>query len=287
MGKEKPNSKRQFFWDVLKCFWPTEKIDAWKAVVFPNLSEGSGEETAKNLITLSCDAYCLWSKGAFALQPISDPKDKKTLTIRFFWQTNQQPLKATNISLLVNPDSTKGLREYKTARLCDARGSAPVYIKTGDCFTITTDDPDKRPLPSYALLEMQWFLQRVTGMAGAADVEDDIHGGFNGFFDDKMAWGGEEDVSDESSDISNLGLDEARDESMLVVDESFLTSYSLPDDVPGKSSLMPSIEGRMHTEETEGMEERKTEGMEERKTEGMEERKTEGMEERSTEGAVM
>jgi len=32
------------------------------------------------------------------------------------------------------------------------------------------DDPIKKPLPSFELLELQWFLQRVQGMAGAADV---------------------------------------------------------------------------------------------------------------------
>lgn len=33
-----------------------------------------------------------------------------------------------------------------------------------------TADPDDLPLPCYALLELQWFLNRVVNLAGAADV---------------------------------------------------------------------------------------------------------------------
>ncbi len=39
-----------------------------------------------------------------------------------------------------------------------------------------TIDPEKLPLPSGVLLEMQWALQRAIGMAGAAeplDMEDE------------------------------------------------------------------------------------------------------------------
>ena len=84
-------------------------------------------------------------------------------------------------------------------------------------------------------------------MAGAVDVEDDIYD----VFDDN--------ISELSGDISNMGLDEAGDESMLFGDESLLTNDSLLGVVPGNSSLLPSIEGRKHTEETEGIEE-STEG---------------------------
>ena len=33
-------------------------------------------------------------------------------------------------------------------------------------FTVTTNDPDKKPLPSFKLLELQWILQRVVAMSG-------------------------------------------------------------------------------------------------------------------------
>jgi hypothetical protein len=46
-------------------------------------------------------------------------------------------------------------------------GTTP-RIHSGDTFTFTTKDPKKLPLPSLELLEMQWVLQRLVGMSGAA-----------------------------------------------------------------------------------------------------------------------
>jgi hypothetical protein len=45
-------------------------------------------------------------------------------------------------------------------------------IESGDTFTLTTDDPEIRPLPSWELLDMQWVLQRLTAMSGAAETPD-------------------------------------------------------------------------------------------------------------------
>jgi len=41
-------------------------------------------------------------------------------------------------------------------------------IRSGETFTFTTKDPEKLPLPSLELLKMQWVLQRLVGMSGAA-----------------------------------------------------------------------------------------------------------------------
>lgn len=45
-------------------------------------------------------------------------------------------------------------------------------IQSGDIFTLTTDDPESRPLPSLELLEMQWILQRITAMSDAAGTPE-------------------------------------------------------------------------------------------------------------------
>jgi hypothetical protein len=49
-------------------------------------------------------------------------------------------------------------------------GSTPRFrpIRSGETFTFTTKDPQNLPLPSLELLEMQWVLQRLVGMCGAA-----------------------------------------------------------------------------------------------------------------------
>jgi hypothetical protein len=67
-------------------------------------------------------------------------------------------------------------------------GSNRVFVQSGDTFTFTTKDPKNLPLPSLELLEMQWALQRLVGMCGAAEwpsldeYDDDSIDGDNGWF---------------------------------------------------------------------------------------------------------
>lgn len=42
-------------------------------------------------------------------------------------------------------------------------------IQSGQKFSFITNDPVNQPLPSWDLLEMQWILQRLVRMSGAAD----------------------------------------------------------------------------------------------------------------------
>jgi hypothetical protein len=65
--------------------------------------------------------------------------------------------------------STEGLNhsDNKTSIFHQDSGQR---IKSGDYSKIQTDDPDKKPLPSFELIELQWFLQHIQGMAGAADI---------------------------------------------------------------------------------------------------------------------
>lgn len=46
-------------------------------------------------------------------------------------------------------------------------------ISSGDIITITTEDPETHPLPSFELLQMQWVLNRLVAISGAADVTDE------------------------------------------------------------------------------------------------------------------
>jgi hypothetical protein len=74
------------------------------------------------------------------------------------------------INLTTIPPSIRDFDCQENNTLFDERDHR---IIPGQLFEITTDNPEIRPLPSIALLEMQWFLQRVMGVAGAADVEED------------------------------------------------------------------------------------------------------------------
>ncbi len=152
-------------------FWPQEKITTWKAKIFPNGISNQGQEEVYNLISLGPHIHRMWGQGLFALKPISESDDKKKLTVQFFWQTKQED-SLPDISLTIQPHSTKGLEQSMTAH-------GPIWlhnkdkeiIRSGDIFELNTDDPITKPLPSFELLELQWFLQRVQGMAGAAEID--------------------------------------------------------------------------------------------------------------------
>jgi hypothetical protein len=41
-------------------------------------------------------------------------------------------------------------------------------IRSGQVFSFKTTEPEGQPLPSWELLEMQWYLHRLVAMSGAA-----------------------------------------------------------------------------------------------------------------------
>ena len=162
-------SKRFIFWKMLRNFWTLEKIAVWQGLIFPHGPEQDGMESAISLVCLAPHVHAYWNQGQFALKPISVSLDKKTLTVQFFWQVRQS-LSLQKMNLTTIPLSTRDLDGYQNNCLIDSRANV---IVSGRIFEITTDDPEERPLPSIELLEMQWFLQRVMGMAGAGQKEDE------------------------------------------------------------------------------------------------------------------
>jgi hypothetical protein len=109
------------------------------------------------------------------------------LKVHFFWQKKQKDIQPTT-SLLTTPLSTEdldyneGAFEYGQTKLL---GKDSERLKSGKILELKTDDPIQKPLPSYNLLELQWFLTRVVGMASAAfpyeppvddDSEEDVPG---------------------------------------------------------------------------------------------------------------
>jgi hypothetical protein len=187
------------FWEHLKNFWSEDKVAAWEVELFPRGLSETGDERVDNRITLSKIAHVQWNRGAFALKPIFVSDKNTTLKVQFFWQKKQPDIQTT-MSLLTIPLSTgvlnqnEGAFDYGQTRLFDKEGKP---IKSGDIFDLKTDDPIKKPLPSFKLLELQWFLVRVIGMAGAAFPYEPSSG----------------DDSDE--DVPGLDLDEVGDTSVL------------------------------------------------------------------------
>lgn len=70
-------------------------------------------------------------------------------------------------------------------------------ICSGYILVFRTDDPEKRPLPSFDLLNMQWALHRALAMSGAADVNlEDLEDGEDYLTEQELS---EEEESDEES----------------------------------------------------------------------------------------
>jgi len=125
------------------------------------------------------------------------------------------------MSLLTKPEPSRGLdnSEGNTILKSYRPGGPLTVMKSGDLITLTTDDPKVRPLPSFRLLQLQWFCQRVTRMSGAAEVYDEA------FYD-----------SDD--DISNHGLEEELD--LSFISEDSLTEPTMQDLL--STSVLPSTE---------------------------------------------
>ena len=158
------------FWDRLKSFWSEDRIQEWRNAVFSNpKNPDQGVEACSNLICLSPDAHKLWTNRCFALEPIKLSDDKKCLDVKFHWiprrrSTGRQPVSVDILSLPPSQD-LDGIKLYHFPT--DQR------IYSGETISLTTKDPENLPLPHYGLLEMQWILQRVAAMSGAADIYDD------------------------------------------------------------------------------------------------------------------
>jgi hypothetical protein len=107
----------------------------------------------------------MWNKGQFALKPLELSSDHTELTVKFFWQVPNKYEPVSCIDLLTKPASSKGLCESAGRWLFHPDGKK---ICSGEVFKFKTTDAKKLPLPSMELLEMQWHLQRLVAMSGAA-----------------------------------------------------------------------------------------------------------------------
>jgi len=124
-----------------------------------------------------------WNNGAFALKPLpiaeGDVREQEGLAIKvqLFWQ----PLYDHHRVLFeTQPATSEGLEGSgnRTATWYSFQQSGAISrcpLKSGSVLTITSPDPQRCPLPDRSLLELQWKLQRVAGMKGAADKDLEEH----------------------------------------------------------------------------------------------------------------
>jgi hypothetical protein len=190
------------FWDALKMLWKKDRITAWQNAIF---STRKRTEIVQNLVSLSPTLHTLWGSGDFALKPIQLSDDRKTLDLEFHWLHSRKSKIAIPLQRL--PPATYDMLEMPSLKLPEERSAiqtAHSNVLTGEKLisgyktSITTEDPDRLPLPDIALLEMQWTLQRISALSGAAEPESD-------FLDDDSSE--EEEIGSSISHKADVGDD--------------------------------------------------------------------------------
>lgn len=117
--------------------------------------------------------------------------DKKVLFMRFHWLCpgNLDSLHLTT-QMLIDPNFTISHPTFRPAMDLSRGGrdgsgtSSPNLrlvdcdscriLQSGDLVTVTTDDPESLPLPSFEILQLQWILHRVRALAAAAGFHDEF-----------------------------------------------------------------------------------------------------------------
>ncbi|KAL2870592.1 HNH endonuclease signature motif containing protein [Aspergillus lucknowensis] len=162
---QKSDTAQEQFWGILGTFWSETTIKDWQTHIFGD----QGTEVCQNMLTLNVLAHQLWGKARFALEPVEISKDRKTLTLRFWWLPSRkyELVRMTTAPSLPNDLESGPQGSYMVDR------ETKEIVRSGHEITMTTDDPETKPLPSFELLHMQWVLNRVAAMAGMADVSDD------------------------------------------------------------------------------------------------------------------
>jgi hypothetical protein len=184
------------FWSVLELFWPKDKVDAWRAKIFHNNGTPYGTETVENMITFTATLHNFHTEGAFALRPLRITADKTQLELEFHWLKRQVRDPRATVDLLELPMSSRGLLGSELGQhLCFMDNGVPTRLVSGKKFTMKTDDPVNKPLPDPGLLELQWHLQRIMAMSGAAGWKEDD-------FDD------DDDDSDPAEDFVQRWIDD-------------------------------------------------------------------------------
>lgn len=170
------------FWDLAYIFWPSERIRLWKELIFGeqpehNMLHTKVTDACFNSICISPQIYRMWRMGAFALKPLEYNAEMTELEVEWYWLPLQEHSIYDSVPLNKFPLSSSGLDSTRsklnnTINLVIVLSPHEIQIvKTGDRFIFKTKDPENLPLPSKDLLELQFNMQRIVSMAGAAGID--------------------------------------------------------------------------------------------------------------------
>ncbi|ENI05961.1 hypothetical protein COCC4DRAFT_60229 [Bipolaris maydis ATCC 48331] len=170
------------FWSMMRMFWKREVVEGWQKKIFVDINHPyRGTETIENMVSLSATLHRFHSAARFALRPIQLSADKTQLELEFHWLVVEERNRHDRVDIMDEPLSSAGRRSA-------GRGYGPLDridpdddeyrkpLKSGTRFVMATDDPENQPLPDSGLLTLQWHLQRVLAMTGAAGWKEEEFG---------------------------------------------------------------------------------------------------------------
>lgn len=150
------------------------------------------------MLSFHSDVYAHWNGGAFVLKPLPMDTNKeeettgKRMRVQVIWQPSYRQTHPRTVSLTDKPDLAyvDQCNGYGPSWNVYKNGSEShviakqIRIQTGDVLEITTPAPERLPLPSRDLLEMQCKLHAVHGtanvVAGATGAIGDAAGALEG-----------------------------------------------------------------------------------------------------------
>ncbi|KAL4896244.1 hypothetical protein BDV59DRAFT_130916 [Aspergillus ambiguus] len=154
-----PSVTRDDFWDMLSLFWDEFKVRDWARAV-------NGQRDCSNMMCMSPHVRDVWKQARFALKPTWFSVGSSA-SFEFYWLNCPTPPPVVDLLQrpALNGDSVDG--DINGVKLWD--NVAEEKICSGKSFKLETSDPVHFPVPSWGLLEMQWFLQRIVAFSGLVD----------------------------------------------------------------------------------------------------------------------
>ncbi|KAK2802267.1 hypothetical protein FQN50_007448 [Emmonsiellopsis sp. PD_5] len=154
--------RRANFFELLRDLW-SERVGQWKGHL------DNGTEFIENMLTFTPTLHRCHAAGLFGLQPIEASGDGKSLKLKFYWLA-QRETPGNNLVDITDIPTLADDVELESTKISSSEDGH--IINSGEVIELTTSDPVNLPLPSWDLLELQWILQRLTALKGAADIPD-------------------------------------------------------------------------------------------------------------------
>lgn len=163
-------------------FWDIEKVNRLEDLL-QSFDGTLNMEQTYNRITLAVHVHRYWDCGVFALRPVWVNEDRTEMQIAFHWLPLKERIPELSAARLNDqvPIEQNPYQDIIECRPLHGPGEHDKLfhvetehrISSGYVFTVTTDNKELRPLPSFELLELRWHLSRIACMQGRGEEEED------------------------------------------------------------------------------------------------------------------